>query len=130
MIIETESTIKRLLQCSKKRKILRFCESVFISLVWVCPPPPPPPPLGLVDSLEREMVKSVQSTLSHLIPLFRVPRLHAFTWSMDYFNTIYIEQTDLGVGLHNLMNNLKPLTFRVKTFQLLLSMKFQLNVNS
>ena len=45
---------------------------------------------------------------------------------MDYFNTIYIEQTDLEVGFHNLMNNLRPLTFRVKTFQLLLSMKSQL----
>ena len=35
----------------------------------------------------------------------------------------------LGVELHNLMN-ISPLTFRVKTFQLSLSMKFQLNVNS
>ena len=25
-----------------------------------------------------------------------------------------MEQTDLGVGFNNLMNNLKPLTFRVK----------------
>ena len=48
----------------------------------------------------------------------------------DYFNNIYIEQTDLGVGFHNLMNNLKSLTFRVKTLQLLLLMKSQLNVNS
>ena len=35
-----------------------------------------------------------------------------------------------GVELHNLMNISNPLTFRVKTFQLSLSMKFQLNVNS
>ena len=69
------------------------------------------------------MVESVQSTLSHLIAT-------AFSWSMDYLNTIYIEQTDLGVGLHNLMNNLKFLTFRITTFQWLLSMKSQLNVNS
>ena len=61
---------------------------------------------------------------------FQVPRLLAFLWSMDYFSTIYIQQTDLGVGFHNLMNSLKPLTFRVKTFQLLLFMKSQLNVNS
>ena len=56
-----------------------------------------------------------------------MPRLPAFSWSMDYFNTIYIEQTGLGVGFHNLMNNLKPLTFRIKMFQLL-SMKSQLNM--
>ena len=49
---------------------------------------------------------------------------------MDYFNTSYIKQTDVGVGFHNLMNNLKPLTFRVKTFQLLLSIKSLPNVNS
>ena len=36
----------------------------------------------------------------------------------------------LGVELHNLMSISNPLTFRVKTFQLSLSMKFQLNVNS
>ena len=59
-----------------------------------------------------------------------MPRLPAFSWSMDYLNTIYIEQTDLGVGFHNLINNLKLLTFRVKTFQLFLLMKSQLNVNS
>ena len=40
------------------------------------------------------------------------------------FQYFYIEQTNLGVGFHNLMNDLKPLTFRVNTFQLLLSMKF------
>ena len=33
-------------------------------------------------------------------------------------------------GLDNLMNNFKPLTFRVKTFQLSLSIKPLLNVNS
>ena len=54
----------------------------------------------------------------HVYPLFRG------AWII--FSTIYIEQTDLGIGLHNLMDNLKPLTFRVKTFQLLLSMKSQL----
>ena len=69
------------------------------------------------------LVKSVQSTLI-------VSRLPAFSWSVDYLNTTYIEQTDLGVGFHNLMNNLKLLTFRVKKFQLLLSMKSHLNVNS
>ena len=63
-------------------------------------------------------------------PLFRVPRLPAFSWSMDYLNTIYIQQTDLGVGFNNLMNNLKSLTFSFKTFQLLLSTKSQLNVRS
>ena len=36
----------------------------------------------------------------------------------------------MGVELHNLMNISNPLTFRVKTFQLSLSMKSQLNVNS
>ena len=61
-------------------------------------------------------------SVCHVYPLF--------SWSMDHFNTVYIEQTDLGVGFHNLMNNLKPLTFRVETFQLLLSIKSQLNVNS
>ena len=35
----------------------------------------------------------------------------------------------MGVELHNLMNISKPLTFRVKTFQLSLSRKLQLNVN-
>ena len=59
-----------------------------------------------------------------------MPRLPTFLWSMDYFNAIYIEQTVLGVGFHNLMNNLKHSIFRVKTFQLLLSMKSQLNMNS
>ena len=49
---------------------------------------------------------------------------------MDYFNTTYNEETDLGAGFHDLINNLKPLTFRVEMFQLLLSMKSQLNVNS
>ena len=38
-------------------------------------------------------IKSVQSTSSHLIST-SVP---AFSWSTDHFNTIYIEQTDLGV---------------------------------
>ena len=49
---------------------------------------------------------------------------------MDYLNTIYIEWIYLGVELHNLMNISNPLTFRVQTFQLSLSMKSQLNVNS
>ena len=68
-----------------------------------------------------ESVKSVRSTLSHLIST-SVSRatLPAFSWSMNYFNTIYFEQTDLGVEFHKLINNLKPLTFRIKTFQLLL----------
>ena len=35
-----------------------------------------------------------------------------------------------GLNLHDLMNISNPLTFRVKTFQLSLSMKSQLNVNS
>ena len=48
-----------------------------------------------------------------------VPHLHPFSWSMDYFNTINVEQTNLEVGFHNLMNILKLLTFRVKTFQFL-----------
>ena len=46
----------------------------------------------------------------------------------DY--TIYIEHNDLGVGFHNLLSNLKLFTFRIATFQWLLSMKSQLNVNS
>ena len=49
---------------------------------------------------------------------------------MDYLNTIKIEWIYLGVELHNLMNISNPLTFRVETFQLSLSMKFALNVNS
>ena len=35
-----------------------------------------------------------------------------------------------GVELHNLMNISNPLTFKVEIFQVSLSMKFQLNVNS
>ena len=35
-----------------------------------------------------------------------------------------------GVELHNLMNISSPFTFRVETFQLSLSVKSQLNVNS
>ena len=49
---------------------------------------------------------------------------------MDYLNTIYIEWIYPGVELHNLMNISNPSTFRVETFQLSLSMKSQLNVNS
>ena len=59
-------------------------------------------------------VKSVQSSLSHLIST-SVPRA-TFTRSMDYFNTIYIEKTDPWVGFHNLMNNLKHLTSELKRF--------------
>ena len=42
----------------------------------------------------------------------------------------YIEQIYLRVELHNLMNISNSLTFRVKIFQLSLSMMSQLNVNS
>ena len=49
---------------------------------------------------------------------------------MDYLNTIYIEWIYPGVELHNLMNISNPVTFRVETFQLSLSMKSPLNVNS
>ena len=82
------------------------------------------------DTKTHCWVESVQSTLSHLITA-SVPRamITRFSWSMDYFITIYIEQTDLGVGFHNLMNDLKPFTFRITTFQWLLSMKSQLNVD-
>ena len=59
-----------------------------------------------------------------------VPCLTTFSWSMDYLNTIYIEWIYLGVELHNLMNISNPLTFRVETFQLSLSMKSPLNMNS
>ena len=77
------------------------------------------------------LVKSVQSTLSHLISTSVLrAKFICFFVEHGYFNATYIEQTDLGVGFHNLMNNLKLLTFNAKTFQLLLSMKSQLNVNS
>ena len=36
----------------------------------------------------------------------------------------------MGVELHNLVNILNPLTFRIKTLKLSLSMKSQLDVNS
>ena len=36
----------------------------------------------------------------------------------------------MGVELHDLMNISNPLTFRVETFQLSLSIKSQLNVNT
>ena len=49
---------------------------------------------------------------------------------MDYLNTIYIEWIYLKVELHNLMNISNSLTFREETFQLSLSMKSQLNMNS
>ena len=76
-------------------------------------------------------LKSVQSSLSHLTSTSVLRATFTrFSWSMYYFNTIYIEQTDLGAGFHKLMNNLKPLSFRVKTFKLLPSMKSQLTVNS
>ena len=43
-------------------------------------------------------IKFVQSTLSNLtLTSFRVPRLPAFSSSKDYFNTVYIEQTDRGL---------------------------------
>ena len=48
---------------------------------------------------------------------------------INHLNTIYIEWIYLGVELHNLMNISNPLTFRVKTFQLSLSMKSELNLN-
>ena len=83
--------------------------------------------------MNNEYVKSVQSTLSHLIST-SAPRATFFVerrlFQYYLYNTIYIEQADLGAGFHNLMNNLRLLTFRVKTFQLLPSMKSQLNVNS
>ena len=45
--------------------------------------------------------------------------------------SVHLYRIDLPGGeLHNLMNISNPLTFRVKTFQLSLSMKSQLNVNS
>ena len=44
------------------------------------------------------------------------------------YNTIDTEWIYLGVELHNLMIISNPLTFRVETFQLSLSMKSQLNV--
>ena len=73
------------------------------------------------------LVKSVQSTLNHLIST-SVPHTTFtcfFSWSMDQVNAIFIGQIDRGVRFHNVMNNLKPLTFKS-----LLSMKSQLNVNS
>ena len=63
-------------------------------------------------------------------PLFRVPCLPTLSSSMDYLNTIYNEWIYHGVELHNLMNISNPLTFRVKTFQLSLSMKSQVNINN
>ena len=58
----------------------------------------------------------------HVYPLFRE------AWIISIL--FILNETDMGVGFHDLMNNLKPLTFKVKTFQLLLSVKSQLNVNS
>ena len=53
----------------------------------------------------RLTLKSVQFTLSHLI-WTSVPRatFTSFSWSTDKISTIYIEQTELGDGFHNLMN--------------------------
>ena len=58
-----------------------------------------------------------------------VPHLPTFSQIMEYFNSMYIKQTDLGVAFHNLLNNSKPLTLRFRMFQLLLSMKSQLDGN-
>ena len=57
-------------------------------------------------------VKSVQSTLSHLITT-AVPRamLPTFSWSMDYLNTIDIEWIHLGVEFCNLIN-ITPFDFQ------------------
>ena len=49
---------------------------------------------------------------------------------MNYLNTICVEWIYLGVELHNLINISNPLIFRVETFQLSLSTKSHLNVNS
>ena len=74
-----------------------------------------------------EFVKSVQSTLNHLITTS--VKLAMFTQFLVK-NTIYIEWIYLGVELHNLMNMSNPLNFKAERFQLSLSMKSQLNVNS
>ena len=81
-------------------------------------------------SYKRQLLESFQSTLSHLITT-SVPRAMITRFFVEHglFITIYIEQTDLGVGFHNLINNLKLLTFRITTFEWLLSMKSQLNMN-
>ena len=39
-------------------------------------------------------------------PLFRLPRLPDFSWSMDYFSTIHTEWIYLRVELDNLMDTL------------------------
>ena len=81
---------------------------------------------------ENKMLKSVQSTLSHLITT-SVPRAMFTHFLVEHGLSqyyIHIEWIYLGVELHNLMNISNPLTFRVKTFQLSLSMKSPLNVNS
>ena len=49
---------------------------------------------------------------------------------MEYLSTIYIEWIYLEEELNDLMNISNPLNFKVETYQLSLSMKSQLNVNS
>ena len=78
------------------------------------------------------MLKSVQSTLRHLITT-SVPHAMFTHFLVEHGLSEYffiLNGFTWGVELHNLMNVLNPLTFRVETFQLSLSMKSQLNVNS
>ena len=80
-------------------------------------------------------IKSVQSTLSHLI-MTSVPRA-MFThflmkqcgaWTISIL--FILNGFAWGVELHNLLNFSNSLLFRVETFKLSQSMKSQLNVNS
>ena len=77
------------------------------------------------------ILKSVQSTLSHLITT-SVPRAMFTHFLVEHGLSQYYlyEWIYLGVDLHNLMNISNPLTFRDETFQLSLSMKSQLNLNN
>ena len=60
----------------------------------------------------EETLKSVQLTFSHLISTSVRRATFRRAWIISVL--FVSNKLDLGVGFHNLMNNLKPLTFRVK----------------
>ena len=75
--------------------------------------------MGVHQNGKKDHLESVQSTLSHLITAsVQRATITRLLWSLDYLNTIYIERNDLGVGFHNLLSNLKLLTFRITVFSM------------
>ena len=68
-------------------------------------------------TLVGKLLKSVQSTLSHLITT-SVPRAMLTHFLVEHGLSQYYLFKDLpGVELHNLMNISNPLTFSVEVFQ-------------